>query len=135
MRAKIYELMYPLLNDGSGIYELDDLNAYVDKIMEKACIISVMEQNVLLGFLAYYANDYESKNAFLSMVVISPTVRKMGYGRRLVDFFIADLVLKGFKRCLTEVKEDNIKAINVCKKVGFSLIGKKDKYLIMEKML
>ncbi|MDR6943219.1 GNAT family N-acetyltransferase [Mucilaginibacter pocheonensis] len=135
MRAKIYELMYPLLNDGSGIYELDDLKAYVDKIMEKACIISVMEQNVLLGFLAYYANDYESKNAFLSMVVISPTVRKMGYGRRLVDFFIADLVLKGFKRCLTEVKEDNIKAINVCKKVGFSLIGKKDKYLIMEKML
>lgn len=135
MRTKIYDLMAPLLDDASGIYKLDDLNAYVDKIMEKACIISVMEENVLLGFLAYYANDHENKNAFLSMVVISPSVRKMGYGRRLVDFFIADLILKGFKRCLTEVSVSNIKAINICKKVGFSQIGTKDKYLIMEKML
>lgn len=135
MRSEIYNLMLPLLDDPSGMYAMPDLNAYVDKIMEKACIISVMEEGVLQGFLAYYANDHVNKIAFLSMVVISPAVRKMGYGRRLVDFFIADLILKGFKKCLTEVREDNIKAQNICKRVGFSCVGRNDKYLVMEKIL
>jgi ribosomal-protein-alanine N-acetyltransferase len=50
MKSKIYNMMYPLINDGSGMYELDDLNAYIDKIIEKGCIISIIEQDVLLGF-------------------------------------------------------------------------------------
>lgn len=127
--------MYPLINNGSGIYELDDLNAYVDKLLKKACIISVMDQDVLQGFLAYYANDPNKQVGFLSMLVVLPSAQRMGYGRRMVEFCLTDLVHKGYKGCRTEVKENNVMAINICKRSGFSLVEKKDKYLVMEKLL
>jgi ribosomal-protein-alanine N-acetyltransferase len=135
MKSKIYDLMYPLINDGSGTYELGDLNAYIDKIIEKGCLISIMENDVLLAFLAYYANDYENKLAFLSMAVVSPSTRKMGYGRRLVDFCFVDLIYKGFKRCLTEVNANNLAALNACKKLGFNELERKGPYIILEKLL
>jgi ribosomal protein S18 acetylase RimI-like enzyme len=135
MKLKIIDLMSQLINDGSGLFELGDLNAYVDKLIEKACLITVIEEDVLKGFLAYYANDYENKVAFLSMLIISPSARRMGYGRRLVEFVFADLTLKGFKKCCTEVKEDNIKALSVCKRLGFSHVGKNGGYVVLEKVL
>lgn len=135
MRSQIYDLMHPLINDGSGVYELDDLTAYIDKLLKKACIISVTDQDILQGFLAYYANDPDKQVGFLSMLVVLPTAQRMGYGRRMVEFCLTDLVHKGYKICRTEVKENNIMAINICKRTGFSLIEKKGKYLIMEKVL
>lgn len=135
MKSKIYNMMYPLINDGSGIYQLDDLKAYIDKISDKGCIISIMENDVLLAFLAYYANDYENKLAFLSMAIVSPSTRGMGYGRRLLDFCLVDLKHKGFKRCLTEIKVNNIPALNVCKRMGFNKFGEKGNYIVLEKIL
>ena len=125
MRSQIYDLMHPLINNGSGIYELDDLDAYVDKLLKKACIISVMDQDVLQGFLAYYANDPDKRVGFLSMLVVLSSAQRMGYGRRMVEFCLTDLVHKGYKICRTEVKENNIMAINICKRAGFSLTEKK----------
>ena len=135
MRTQIYDLMYPLINNGSGIYEVDDLAAYIDKLLKKACIISITDQDVLQGFLAYYANDPDKQVGFLSMLVVSPSAQRMGYGRRMVEFCLTDMVLKGYKICRTEVKENNMMAINICKRTGFSLVAKKDKYLVMEKVL
>ncbi|MGF7037135.1 GNAT family N-acetyltransferase [Mucilaginibacter lappiensis] len=135
MKLKIIDLMSQLINDGSGLFELDDLNAYVDKLIEKACLLTIIEQDVLKGLLAYYANDYENKVAFLSMLIISPSARRMGYGRRLVEFVFTELTLKGFKKCCTEVKEDNIKALTVCKKLGFTSAGTKNGYMVLEKLL
>ncbi|HMG10603.1 MAG TPA: GNAT family N-acetyltransferase [Mucilaginibacter sp.] len=135
MKLKIIDLMSQLINDGSGLFELDDLNTYVDKLIEKACLLTIIEQDVLKGLLAYYANDYENKVAFLSMLIISPSARRMGYGRRLVEFVFTELTLKGFKKCCTEVKEDNIKALTVCKKLGFTCAGTKNGYTVLEKLL
>jgi ribosomal protein S18 acetylase RimI-like enzyme len=59
----------------------------------------------------------------------------MGYGRRLADFFLTDLVHKGFERCHTQVKESNIPALNVCKKTGFYELERNGKYIILEKLL
>jgi ribosomal protein S18 acetylase RimI-like enzyme len=69
------------------------------------------------------------------MIVVSPLARRMGYGRRLIDFCTTDLIHKGFKRCLTEVKQDNIAALNTCKRAGFHELEKKGKYIILEKLL
>jgi ribosomal protein S18 acetylase RimI-like enzyme len=135
MKLKIIDLMSQLINDGSGLFELDDLNTYVDKLIEKACLLTIIEQDVLKGLLAYYANDYENKVAFLSMLIISPSARRMGYGRRLVEFVFTELTLKGFKKCCTEVKEDNIKALTVCKRLGFTSAGTKNGYMVLEKLL
>lgn len=135
MKSKIYDMLYPLINDGCGTYELTNLNAYIDKIIEKGCIFSIIEKDVLLGFLAGYANNYENKTGFLSMLIVSPSARRMGYGRRLTDFFLTDLVHKGFERCHTEVKESNILALNICKKTGFYELERNGKYVILEKLL
>jgi len=135
MKQKILDLMSQLTNDGSGVFELDDLNTYLNKLIEKACIIIVVEQDVLQGFLAYYANDHVNKIGFISMLIVSPSVWRMGYGRRLVEFSLKDLTLKGFRKCCTEVKGDNIKALNLCKRLGFFSVGANGKYLVLEKVL
>jgi ribosomal protein S18 acetylase RimI-like enzyme len=135
MKQRILALMSQLINDDSSIFELDDLNTYVNKLIEKACIIIVVEQGVLQGFLAYYANDHVNKVGFISMLIVSPSVWRMGYGRRLVEFSLKDLTLKGFRKCCTEVKENNIKALNLCKRLGFFSVGTKGGYLLLEKIL
>ena len=135
IKPKIYELMNLMIQDGSGLFEVGDMDAYIDKLIDNACIITIIEQDVLHAFLAYYANDHVNKTAFLSMLITDPSTKRMGYGRRLVEFALKDLTLKGFKKCATEVKEDNIKALNACKRLGFSIAGKRDDFLVLDKML
>jgi ribosomal protein S18 acetylase RimI-like enzyme len=135
MKEKIYNLMKLTIDNGNGMYVVDDLEAYVDKIVENACIISIIENNKLLGFLAYYANDLTSKKAFLSMAIIAPNAPKLGYCRRLIDFCFADLVFKGFKKCGTEVNEQNTAALNVCKKAGFTELYRQGSFVFLEKII
>ncbi|WP_413667286.1 GNAT family N-acetyltransferase [Mucilaginibacter sp. Mucisp86] len=135
LKSKIFDLMNMLVNDESGLFEVGDLDSYIDKLIEKACIITIMEQDVLHGFLAYYANDYNNKVGFISMLIVDPSTKRMGYGRRLVEFALKDLTLKGFEKCRTEVNADNIKAVNICKRLGFTYVGKNDIYLVFEKQL
>jgi ribosomal protein S18 acetylase RimI-like enzyme len=135
MKEKIYNLLKLTIDNGNGIDVLDDLEAYVDKIVENACIISIVENNKLLGFLAYYASDLTSKKAFLSAVIIAPDAPKLGYGRRLVDFCLADLVFKGFKKCGAEVNELNTAALNICKKTGFTELYRQGSSVFLEKII
>jgi ribosomal-protein-alanine N-acetyltransferase len=135
MKEKIYNLMKLTIDNGNGMYVVDDLEAYVDKIVEDACIISIVEHNKLLGFLAYYGNDLTSKKAFLSMAIIAPDAPKLGYGRRLLDFCFADLVFKGFKKCVTEVNEQNTAALNGCKKAGFTELYRQGSSVFLEKII
>jgi len=132
LKPKIYDLMNLMINDGSGLFEVRDLDVYIDKLINSASIITIMAQDALLGFLAYYANDHVSKIGFISMLIIDPSTKRMGYGRRLVEFAVKDLTLKGFKKCRTEVNANNIKAVNICKRLGFTYIGRNDAYYVFE---
>lgn len=135
LKSKIYDLMNLMINDESGLFEVGNLEGYIDKLIDKACIITIMEQDVLHGFLAYYANDHVNKVGFVSMVLTDPSTKRMGYGRRLVEFAMKDLALKGFKKCRTEVNSENIRALNALKRLGFTCAGKNDIYLVFEKQL
>ena len=135
MKSKIYDLMNLMINDESGLFEVGNLDGYIDKLIEKACIITIMAQDAIQGFLAYYANDYVNKVGFISMLIIDPTTKRMGYGRRLVEFALKDLALKGFRKCRTEVNAENIRALNALKRLGFTCAGKNDLYLVFEKQL
>lgn len=132
LKPKIYDLMNLMINDESGLFEVRDLDAYIDKLINRASIITIMAQDALLGFLAYYANDQVSKIGFISMLIIAPSTKRMGYGRRLVEFALKDLALKGFKKCRTEVNADNAKAVNICKRLGFNYVGRNDAYCVFE---
>jgi len=132
LKPKIYDLMNLMINDESGLFEVGDLDAYIDKLIDRASIITIMAQDALLGFLAYYANDYVNKIGFISMLIIDPSTKRMGYGRRLVEFAVKDLTLKGFKKCRTEVNADNTKAVNICKRLGFTYIGRNNAYCVFE---
>lgn len=69
------------------------------------------------------------------MLIIDPSTKRMGYGRRLVEFALKDLTMKGFKKCRTEVNTENIKAINICKRLGFTYVSSNNIYMVFEKQL
>ena len=133
MKEKIIKLMGEIIGSGNGIYHVDNLEAYVDKVIKHGCIISIAENDALKAFMAYYANNHESKEAFMSMAIVAPDARRFGYGRRLVEFCLTDLFFKGFKKCRTEVHHLNQAALNVLKKSGFVEYARKESFILLEK--
>ena len=124
MTNGIYNLLDQLNNDIGKILVVGDLKMYVDKITTKATILAVHQQSLLKGFIAYYDNDENKKNAFLTMLAVHMDCRNRGYGKALLEFSIANLKRAGFETYSLQVREENIGAKQLYESMGFIVKGK-----------
>lgn len=109
-----------------------NIDDYLKKIQEKAKIISICERTNLLGFIAYYDNDDSLNLAFLTMIVVDPACIGRGYGDLLIKSSILDLKKKGFKLYRLKVLKNNIRAIKLYEKHGFTNIGEVGEHYIYQ---
>lgn len=91
----------------------------------------------ICGFVAYYMNDFISREAYISMIAVLPPYRKNGYGKSLLDSVIQDARKKEMKSVCLEVDKGNNKAIDFYRENGFYVIKATErsnfmKYNIME---
>jgi ribosomal-protein-alanine N-acetyltransferase len=112
-----------------------DIEGYIEKISEKAVIITIYSCGILQGFIAYYNNDEKKETAYLTMIAIDPDNQGMGYGISLIDLSIKNLKKEGFKKYQLEVLKDNLKAINIYEEFGFTKKEDNGNTVIMEKYL
>lgn len=134
MKKQLIEFLEKLNIDKSG--ELLEVNiaVYVEKILKHATIIEIRNNERLVAFIAYYDNDLNFSNAFLSMLAVETNSRKMGYGKSLLEFSIKEIEKKGFKSYGLEVKKNNDKAILLYEKYGFVYLeDRKNDFIYMEK--
>ena len=68
----------------------------------------------IVGYLLGSFNDYEGE---IIEVAVLPDCRRYGYATSLIDSFINFLVKREY--LYLEVRKDNIKAIELYKKIGF----------------
>jgi ribosomal protein S18 acetylase RimI-like enzyme len=102
-----------------------DLDAYLAKLGERAEILSVGGGATCRGFVAYYANDKASKQAFITLVLVAPGDRGLGLGRSLVACVLDVVKRRGFTSCRLEVAAENAPAQAMYQQLGFQVVSRR----------
>lgn len=108
---------------------------YADKLLQFANIIPYYESGEIKAFIAFYANDPQKENAFLTLILVSPEIQGQKIGRFLLDISIKILQQKGFKNYSLEVLKDNYKALELYQKFGFEIKEDRGLLFLMTKIL
>lgn len=112
-----------------------DTGEYTEKLLKNATIIPYYEQERILGFIAFYANDPKKENAFLTMILISTEAQNRGIGKFLLDFSIQQIRKKGFKQYNLEVLKSNTKAISFYRSFDFIITKENETFYVMTKQI
>lgn len=105
------------------------------KFSENAKFIVCKEKAKVLGFVAYYCNNYETRCAFVSMIIVIAEVAGKGIGSRLMDQVFIDAKDSGMVRVELEVAKENYRAIAFYKKLNFLEKETRENSLILSKEL
>lgn len=125
MRKNLFELIKEINNEFDGQLINEDIEIYVDKLLKNAEIILHYSNNVLVGCLAFYANDHINKKAFISFIGIKNTHRDKGLGMILLTSSMLYLKKNNFNEYGLEVIKKNENAIKFYLNQGF--IKKEDR--------
>lgn len=99
-----------------------DVTEYTIKLMKKGSLYLVLGDNgAPVGVMGFYANDQETKTAYLSIASLLPKVRRMGIGSKLMKIFISECKNAGMKKVCLEVNRENSDAVAYYEKMGFSV--------------
>lgn len=100
-----------------------NLDSYSEKLAENSMNIVLSEEGKNIGFICFYANDFVSRKAFVSLICVKEEFQKRGYATLLLK--------KMFEYCKNkmnsvelEVYFQNEGAIEFYEKNGFQKIGK-----------
>ena len=115
----------------------DELKAYLNKLVMYGELFVALEglmPNALLGF---YANNLETKIAFLSCIVVSAKLQGSGVGQSLFSQMCSIAKEKGMTRLQLDVVKENVRAIAFYKRNDCVIVGegRTDEYWLMEKSL
>lgn len=94
--------------------------------------VAMSNNNTCCGFVAYYANDYFTLNAFVSMIVVKKEFQKLGIGKRLLEQVINRSKYFGLKSLSLKVDKTNENAINFYINRGFQIVEDRDASYIMK---
>lgn len=114
---------------------VDNLSEYVEKIVSKAERFEAWANGRLIGFLACYANDYESKEAFITMISVLPEGRGKGLATQLISLAEDYCKNEGFALISLDVREENTGALRLYEREGYVFNFKKNKSLRLSKSL
>ena len=97
-----------------------EIEGYLSKIDSLSIFNKYYIENNLAGFVSFYCNNEESKEAFITLVLVDESYRGMSIAQKLIIEVIDIIKEQGFLKCNLEVKADNVNAIKLYSKIGFS---------------
>lgn len=113
----------------------EQLSNLAIKFAKNAVFISILDNEKVVGYAAFYCNNLESKMAFLSMIIIDRDYQGKGCGHMLMDKVCQIAHENGMHSIRLNVANRNINAIRFYEKIKFSIISKSETIMIMEKDL
>ena len=96
-----------------------EISGYAQKIADKANRFEAWAEGELVGLVAAYCNDTESRTAFITSVSILPGWQGRRVASQLVSQCIAYADRNGFRRIELEVSVQNTAAVRLYEKHGF----------------
>ncbi|MFV0590523.1 MAG: GNAT family N-acetyltransferase [Draconibacterium sp.] len=110
---------------------LVNIQDYSNKLAEHAEHFCLYHNNSLIGFVAMYCNNDESKIAFISSVSIRPDYTGKGLAKNLLGEALQYAKKKKFQKIQLEVGVNNKSAIGLYKSLGFEIENSDDKVNLM----
>lgn len=109
-----------LYKDPSFLSVLEtDFDIYFRKIDKYASFEKYYVDGNLAGITAYYCNNLESKEAFITLVLVANNFRGLGIAQKLMKNVISAVKLKGFIKCSLEVSLKNSQVIRLYEKLNY----------------
>jgi len=112
-----------------------ELKAFSRKLEELANVFAAKIGEEVLGFIAFYANDYINNTAFGLFLGVLPQMQNKGIGHLLMDAAFRKSKEQGMTKFKAEVNKKNANAINIYKKLGFKFLAEMNEefdYMIKE---
>ena len=107
---------------------------YLEKLADKAELLSHDSHGQCLGFVFFYCNDPAKYSSYITLLMVAPAARKSGIGAALVRYVLILTAQRGFKICRLEVRKENAAAIKLYESMGFCpLEDRGDKYVMEAK--
>lgn len=100
-----------------------DLADYVQKLLSRAEINMVLDRGRVQGLVAYYCNDQETKEAYISLIVVASEARGAGLGRALIEHVVSQATQRRFNTCALELVRGNHAAQRFYEKLGFAVVS------------
>jgi ribosomal protein S18 acetylase RimI-like enzyme len=112
-----------------------EMEDYLVKLDAKAEIVADFIEDRCRGFVAYYCNNFDSKIAFITLILVNPLDRGQGLGQALTAFVLNVAKSRGFKACRLEVHKANQLAYDMYKSNGFTFVSTRDDMCLLEVVL
>lgn len=107
-----------------SIVKRKDFENLLDKIYNFALFLTIYVCDQLAGYVAFYANDKETKEAFISLIAIKTEFQKQNLGTELIKMCEKKSYKLGMNFVRLEVNDYNSNAINFYKKNGYFFDGR-----------
>lgn len=131
-------ILLPLVNKGkirAVICEMDDVflrsvvnrsgfDELVDKIADKAVVMAVYFDGRVVGFCAFYMNDFVSRTAYITLIAVKEECQNMRIGTMLIQYVKAAACVNGIHKIRLEVERENIRGIRFYKRNLFEVEGR-----------
>lgn len=92
-------------------------------------------QDAPMGYAAFYANDSETKTAYISLIAVKPEYQKLHIGKQLLNCCLEIAQMYGMQSCSLEVKKDNRNAIRFYQANGFVFLSERENSFLMTRKL
>lgn len=94
-----------------SIVKSQNFEDFIDKISCNANVISVCINGQVAGYCAYYMNDFESREAYITLIAVDEDFQANHLGTIMLDYIKAVAVINGFICIRLEVHDNNVRAI------------------------
>lgn len=102
------------------LHERVDVVSYASKIFERAVTFEAWAQEILVGLVAAYLNDSQTRAGYITSVSVDRDYLGQGIARNLIAQCIARARELGFRELRLEVSQHNDRAISLYRKAGFA---------------
>lgn len=134
---EIYQTLEACKEDffNQSLNSVDAITALSIKFASSAVVAKACTENCLQGFVAYYANNLDTKMGFVSMIIVKSEAQRKGVGTFLLQYVENDCKNRGIKSISLEVNLENKQAIEFYLKNGWiEATKKKEESLYLQKI-
>ncbi len=99
---------------------------FVDELSsENGHYVAAREGGRILGYSGF---RYVLDEGHITTLAVAPRDRKKGVGTQLIERLIKDASEKGLRKLFLEVRQSNVAAQKIYKKLGFKVIDRRREY-------
>lgn len=98
-----------------------NIDEYLNKLFKYANVFAVKTDGKICAFAAMYANNQETKTAFITLIGIDIALKRRGIGTKLFEFLVGFAKQNTMNALLLEVDKNNVGAIEFYKKQGMKI--------------